>query len=155
MSEEVKNVIIDGRRYRIGKMPVMLGCHIRLRMMGALMADKMMADAAERAAQNQPDSEETAVQMSDEDKARQLCVLALMRGVDYQELLFIQKNALKVVSRVEEGPTGDLPMPVMHDGGQIAIAEISNNGALIERLMVESLVFNLAPFFSGGNVTQT
>ena len=59
---------------------------------------------------------------------------------------------MQVVSWLNAPGTGATPMLVMSDTGQWAYEEVGNDLALVMRLTVEVLVWNLADFFSGGGL---
>lgn len=93
-----------------------------------------------------PDGEETA---------RGVVLAALAGGIDdYETHCMIQQKALSVCSKLEISTEGrELPLRITTDSGEWAAPELKEDLNLVNKLEVESLVFNIAPFFGAGGLS--
>lgn len=146
-------VTVQGQRYQLRKLQADVGSFIYMKMMGALLTGGATQEVAEQTEEDKEQQKNTPPRI----KARMLCSLAFMRGLSYEHMQFAQKQAMMVVSRLEDGPSGDLPMPLMTDSGKWVPSQrygaIEEEGGLVQKLVLESLAFSLESFFSESSVT--
>ena len=140
---KTKVLEIDGARYQIGKMGASEGSYIHWRILGALLAQQQDGQREQT-----EDERRQADAVGDEEKAKMLVTLGLMRGLTFEDTQFAQRAALRVVSRLEWAGNAEHPMPIVTADGRFVPAELGEDAALVSLLTVESLAFNLAPFFS-------
>lgn len=142
-------VSINEQDYQVRRMTAAVGSYIwQLLMAACFKASQSMPSAAAEEPSTKPAEEKPA-----EEKLRGLCAIAFMH-LDFKDYEFIQTNALKVISSMEDAGGTSVPIPVMTDSGQWANTEIADDLMLVTRLMVEALVFNLSSFLAGsGPVT--
>ncbi len=140
---KTKIVEIDGARYQIGKMGAAEGSYIHWRILGALLREQQDGQREQT-----EDERRQADAVGDEEKAKMLVTLGLMRGLTFEDTQFAQRAALRVVSRLEWAGAAEHPMPIVTADGRFVPAELGDDAALVSLLTVESLAFNLAPFFS-------
>ena len=145
MSSRTKDASINGTQYRVRKMDVDTGTYIYMRMMRAV------ADTAEKRAQSgkaQEEAVEPDKELTPEEKAKLLCGMAFVYGIDFEDSKFIRRAAMQAASTVGQGPNGELVLPVMSsDGRWTPPAALSEDPAAAQELTLEVLAFNLAPFF--------
>lgn len=154
MNARTKDVPVNGVQYRIRKMDVDTGTHIYMLTMRAV------ADVAEKRSQqasNVQDQPEADKELTPEQKAKMLCGMAFVYGLSFEDSKFIRHAAMQASSTIEQGPNGELVLPVMtSDGRWTPPATLSEDPAAAQELTLEVLTFNLAPFFEKrSQVTQT
>lgn len=148
MIAKTKNFEVDGTTYQIRRMPPDVGSYLVFRLLGAMNEIK-----TPDAARDGNDTTEPAAVLSGESKARIVVLAALFQAnKDFEFHCFLQQKALSVVSRMEGEPGSERPMPVMAGGGVIALPEVRDDLSLISKLEIESICFNLTPFFEGGGL---
>lgn len=151
---KTKIVEIGGKQYQLRKMLPAAASFIYFKMMGSLFdkpSEVEEADA-ERAKQ-------ATDKMSAEDKARALCISTFMRGLEYQYVMFAQQQSMMSTSRVIFTGGSEAIIPVMRDDGRwVPVApgevDLQEEPATVQQITVESLVFNLAGFFSDGSTKR-
>lgn len=143
-----KNIIVevDEKRYRIGRFTPAVGSFILLQIIGAGFKGQDLNVSAP------PPSEPAAPAAAPEarsggDMVRALVFAAFLRGVEFKLHEFIQRECVAVCSVM----TGDLPMPISNGLGSL-LPEIQEDMALVIKLEIEVLVFNLADFFAGNGL---
>ena len=140
-----KDVVVNGVQYRVRKMDVDTGTYIYMRMMRAVAETAEKRVQANLTAQEapEPDSE-----LTPEQKAKLLCGMAFVYGIDFEDSKFIRRAAMQASSTVNQGPSNELVLPVMSsDGRWTPPAALSDDPASAQELTLEVLAFNLAPFF--------
>lgn len=142
--EKTTNVPVDGVNYTIRRMAAATGSFIWQRIMGGVIKAQMSAGES---AEARPEEEQKKDESTPEQKFKTTYAFASMY-FDFKDHEFIQREALRVVSRVEERGGAQLPMPVYSDTIGIAIPEIACDPVLVSRLVIEALSFNLSCFLS-------
>lgn len=156
MFAKTKNIDINGTTYQIRRMDAKVGSYLVFKILGGLRNDLNKSNATG----GDPTRSETtasapSVAPDGEDIARAVVLAALSGGIgDFETHCFIQQKALEVCSRVEFTDGKELPFRIITDSGQWAAPELKEDVGLVYKLEVESLSFNLAPFF-GGEVLST
>ena len=152
MSAKTKIFTLNGHDYRLRKLGVDEGTYIFNRMMGSLMD----AAPADRSQADEP--EDPTKRLTDEQRTRLVCSLAIMRGLKYEDMKFVRRNALQAIDRVEPLPTGDANTPVYESGKFIPPPpdwpDLEEDAATRQQLELEALVFSLTSFFSGAGVKK-
>jgi hypothetical protein len=143
---KTKIVEVRGSRYQLSKLKSDIGSYIYYRMMGALLEFKQAAT------ENEVPS--TTPKMKDDEKARMLCGMAVMK-LSFEDLQFTNRYAMQAVSKEVLG-SPDTFIQVMQDTGRWVEEAIADDPGLHQALVMESLTFSLAPFFSeSGEVKAT
>ena len=142
---KTEEVTVQGQKYLLRRMLPTVGSFIYMKMMGALLtSDAPTEEPSEQAKEIKP-----------RDKARMLCALAFMRGLSFDHMQFAQNQAIMTVSRIEDG---DAVIPLMTDGGKWVpsprYTSVDEDPGLVQKLVLESLAFNLESFFSEGSIAQ-
>lgn len=149
LNPKTKNVEIDGKNYQIRRMEPNVGSYLLFRLLGA-MNELKTGDAP---ATTGNETTAPAAAPSGEDIARSVVLAALFQAnKDFEFHCFLQAKALAVISRLEGEPGSERPMPIMTSSGVIALPEIREDITLISKLEIESITFNLSPFFEGGGL---
>ena len=144
----MKSTIVEVRevKYQLRKLSADVSSFIYFRMMGALMEFKQAEPTAELP--------ETQTTMSDAQKARLLCGMAVMK-LSFEDLQFTNRQALQVVSKEVSGQD-NLFIPIMGDNGRWTDnGATAEDASLVNELVMVSLVFSLAGFFSGSGAVKT
>lgn len=136
----MKNVTLHGQEFQLRKMLPVTGSFIFMKLMGTLLEARQQQEGAPRSGELDP----AAPAPSKEDRARMLVTIASMTSLTYEQTVFIHGEALKVVSRLEDGK----PMPLVDTTGRWFIKSVEDDPALVQELVVESVVFNVTPFFA-------
>lgn len=158
MFAKTKNIEVNGVTYQIRRMEARVGSYLVFKMLGALRSDINKSSATggdptrgETTTAQSP----TAAKPDGEGIARAVVLAALSGGVgDFETHCFIQQKALAVCSKLEMTPEGrELPMPIVTENGTL-LGELKEDVDSVYKLEIESLVFNLSPFF-GGEILNT
>lgn len=139
---DFKLLRLSEEEYQLGKLPVDVGSFILLKLIGAGL------NAGSLAAPDEVPSKEPERKPTPEQQVRAICFAAFLRGLSSGELSLIQASCLKVVSRRD----GVDFLPIMSDSGAWSYADLSHNVAVVMKLTIEVLVWNLSDFFSGGGL---
>lgn len=148
-SARTKTVEVEGVRYVIRRMTPADGSYLWHRLLHAtmLLQQEQQVDQTE-----EPSSAPTEEAPPPEDRIRALCGLAFMK-LTWEETREVQERSMKVLMRVS--PETQLPLPVMADSGQWACPEMEDSPALVTRMTVEVLVYNLAGFIGAGSQSKS
>ena len=159
---KTKIIEIDGARYQIRRMLPEVGSYLSMQLLGAAVKGGQIGGPTEGDStvrtQNPRNGEVTPTEPARmgeseaEELVRGVAFAAFLRGLDFESHRFVQWKALQVCSRLEDHGSGELPMPIITDTGQWAIAEIRDDMPLVMKLETESLAFNCSPFFAGGGL---
>ena len=140
MRLKTKDVTIDGNRFRVGKLEVEYACWV-LNLFMAKAAEKQAARPAEPAVPEPPR------QMTEAEAGDLVASFWTMIGTDLPADMYrqIQLACLLGCSVYQ----GDAPQPLkMVSGAWTKFGEeIAEAPRTVNRLIIESLKFNLAPFF--------
>lgn len=147
LKPKTKTVDIDGTRYQLRRMGPDVGSFILMKFMGA-MAQRMSTAAPAAQEATEPDS---AI-ATNEDIVRGIAVAGMSGAFDLETHSLIQRECLMTVSRLEDKDGTELPMPIMNSSGAYAVPEVKEDIALVLRLQMEALVFNLSSFFEQGGL---
>ena len=140
-----KIVTIREHNYQLRLLSANVSSFIYFRMMGALLEFKQKEPEA--------DLPDAAPKMTDEEKARMLCGMAVMK-LSFDDLKFVNQQAIQAVSKEVTGQQGTF-LPLMSDGGRWADnGEVSDDAALVTELVMSALVFSLAGYFSGSGAVK-
>ena len=145
MREKSKIITIEETRFQIGRFLPDVGSFILGKLVGATL------DSAPPNFQ-QPEPPQDVPPPPPDELVRILFFSSSFRGMDFETHRFIQAKALSVCSRLELKNGVECPMPIVSDSGQWAIPEIRDDGPLVVKLELESLIFNLSPFFANGGL---
>lgn len=118
-----KDVEIEGKRYRVGRVTAIVG-------------SAMVAQILPKIIPYMEDGLNIAV------------IFKMLPTISAAELGSIQNDCLLVCSRYEENN----PVPVMLRPGVWGVKELEYDAVTVMALTVHALVFNLAPFFTGGGL---
>ena len=141
-----KTVPLHGNEYQLGRLPSDVGAFILMRMIGAgINAGSLATPDVEPAVK--PDHEPTG-----EELVRAVCFAAFLRGLSFEDLCFVQRKCMGVVAWLNAPGLDGKPIPVLSDDGRWVFPEIGSDLQLVMQLTVETLVFNLSDFFSGGGL---
>ncbi len=142
------DVTIDGVRYQLRKMTPARAGYIWQRVIMA------MFKAQDEVGGSASDADLKVVERrSPEERVKGMCALAFMY-MDLADFEFTQSEAMQAVSRWESiGGEAPVPMPVMKDARQWAIADIAADPQLVTRLTLEVVAFNCAGFLPGSSGT--
>lgn len=138
-------VKIQDRDYEIRRFPPDLGVFILMKLLGAGIRGSDVAANVElpEVPEGQP-----VIKQSGADTVRAITSAALMGGISFDLVQFIQKNALALCSRFE----GTMAIPIATGAG-VLLPEIAENLPLVMKLTEEALVFNFADFFDQGGIS--
>lgn len=138
--EKSRKFELDGTTYEVRRMTPVVGSYIwQVMMRAAVRASKDMGGGSVQG------QEGALEQATAEEKTRGLATLALM-NMDFREHEFVQNAVMRLMLRHENGA----PMPFMVDDSRWdsrIYEEIGSNPALVTKLVIEGLVFNLSGFF--------
>jgi hypothetical protein len=153
---KTKNIEVNGTTYQIRRMDAKVGSYLVFKIIGGLRNDLNKSNSGGDPARGETTAPTTVASPDGENIARAVVLAALSGGLaDYETHCFIQQKALAVCSRLETNAEGrELPMPVVTENGTL-LAELKEDVSLVYKLEVESLVFNLSPFFSQGGLSGT
>jgi hypothetical protein len=141
-TEKQKDVPIEGANYRLRRMTAAKGSYIWQRVMGGVLKAQSALGGGSK---DDESWEDEAERQPAEQRFKTTYAFASMH-IDFADHEFIQREALKVVARVEQLAGTEAPMPVVNDAGTIVIPEIADNPMLVSRIVLESLAFNLSCF---------
>lgn len=133
-----KDVEINGQKFQIKKMTAMTGSWLSNLLVATAL--KLASGAPDAEAQPQDD-------LSPEERATAMIgALWLTAGSTLTEEQYarIQHKSLSCCARHIEGGN---PISVMMSDGRFADKELEQDGVMVGRLIMESLTFNLTPFF--------
>lgn len=149
---KTKVVTIDKESYQLRKLDPVTGSFIYLRMMGVFM----LAQQNEVSRQEYEVSEEEQKQITDEQRARMLITGSVMKGLSREDSKLASTEALKCVSKLTRVKDREAYMPIMAEDGRWADQSVADDGRTVHRLIIESLVFSLQPFFenSGSSAAE-
>jgi len=134
---KTKPVEVSGRSYLLRRMAPVSGSYIYMRMMGAMMERVAAAANVEEVRK----SADVQLEANPEERARLLISLTFMQGLSLADMQFAHREALLVASEAEHS------IPVMAADGRWADPTLEEDPRAVHDLVVESLVFSLAPFF--------
>lgn len=139
-----KEIVVNGRNYQLRKMDPVAGSFIYLRMLGTLMLAAQNDDM-----RKQYDVDESAPKPTEEQRTRVLISGSIMRGLSFEDTRFAHQQALQCVSESVMIKDQAAYIPVMTDTGHWSngSSELTEDGATVQKLVIESLVFSLQPFF--------
>ena len=129
MTPKTKVVDVRGQKYQIRRMRPDVGSFILARVLAAMSGG----------ASSGPMDTAVIGQSSG----------VFLRGLDFATFSFIQNHALSVVAKLED----DAPVPVVSDSGIYVDTDMESDLVLVMALTVQSVVFNLADFFSDGGLS--
>lgn len=150
MIEKTKVVELSGRRYLLRRMSPEIGSYVLMQIVGGLT--KALTSGGEPTTNESIGKSGGAAEKLRGEEFMRAVALPAFRGLDFDTHKFIQTKCVAACSRLEGDP--EMPMPIVSDSGQWAIPEIRDDMSLVMRLEVESLVFNLAPFFEAGGLNM-
>jgi hypothetical protein len=135
VKQSTKILEIDGTSYQIGRFRLELASYILGRLFRAI---PRTADTAAETAPREPQGKPAA-----DDIARAMIGAGLFGDMDRATRAEIQNECMRVCSRMEN----DLPVP-LSNGKDLIVDDLG----LVLRLEMETLVFNLTPFFNSGGM---
>ncbi len=144
MKTQDKEVVINDRRYCLQKMSPL----IAVRILNWLVSISTMATQS-RVASTEETPSEAFNKLTPEEKANETISFFWVTSVgsmteEMQEK--IQMHCLRAISSFPEG--SEVAVPVMTQNGRWTDKELESDPLAINQLMMHSLKFNLAPFFS-------
>ena len=135
---------INERQYEIRRFPPDLGVFIVMKLLGAGIRGSDVANniptPPKPAAEAAPEPKQSGA-----DTVRALASAALMGGITFDLVQFIQRNCLALCSRLE----GATAIPIATSTGAL-LPDVSDDLPLVMKLTMEVLVFNFADFFDQG-----
>jgi len=145
LKDKTKTIEIDGHRYQIRRFMPDIGSFILMQVIGAgIKSGQSQASEPDKEVSETPDAE--------------TIVRTLIFGAFFGNSLncdafgFVQKQCMRICSRMEGTETSELPMPIVNDSGQWAIMDVRDDLALVIKLSVECMVFNFSDFFAEGGL---
>lgn len=136
-----KAVAVDGVNYVVRRMTPFVGSAIWQRLSYACI--KLSED---RKSQQQPDETELADELMPDQRIRLICGMAFLK-FSFADTEEVQRECMKVISRVDS--QSGVPMPVMNtDGRWTPGYGLENDPALVTKLTVEALAYNLVGFLA-------
>lgn len=145
MRELTKDITLDdGSRYQLRKLPALHSARIFNLLLAVVTRARKQDDAPEAPTDSR---EPTDVEVK-EQAARQVGFMWMLAATELDEHVYakIQGQALNAVCLLQE--TG--PVPVRMADGRWAMKDLENDEVVIDRLISETLKFNLAGFFIAG-----
>lgn len=144
--ENFKDIVVDGRTFRLNKLDARKGSFMLMKLVKILTpllkgvnVDDIMSES--EAIEGEKKEEKSFLDnISIEDLANSLFDL------EEDEFVFIQDNALKVVQEVLSARNA----PVLDANGNYGVIGIEFDTMLLLNLTVQSIKFNVAGFFKGG-----
>jgi hypothetical protein len=139
MKQKTKIFEVDGTRYQIARFKLELASYLLGRIVRAVKIEGPRGEAAtEQPGAKQEKPEPEAI-------ARVMIAAGLFGDIDRATRAEIQNECMRACARLEGD---DLPMP-LSNGSELLIDDLG----LVLRLEMETLVFNLTPFFASGGLT--
>lgn len=137
MKQSTKILEIDGTRYRIARFRLEVASYILGRLFRAI------ARPGAGQAEAEADVKVSNIKPSAEEIARAMIGAGLFGDMDRATRAEIQGECMRVCSRMED----ELPVP-LSNGKDLIIDDLG----VVLRLEMETLVFNLTPFFESGGM---
>ena len=152
MHDKTKTFELGGVTYQFRRMTPAVGSYIWQRLMAASYKglegrEKAIEDAVRQEAERVKAQAEPPKKELPEERLRELCGMTFM-FLSFEDLEFIQKNAMRVTSKYEPDEKGRALLPVMSDDGRWTDQALADNPMLVTRLTVEALAYNLASFLA-------
>jgi len=145
MQQATVDVIVNEKPYRIGRLTASCGSWIRSVLVGSIKVSGEGKD--------DPELEKRMSEMDPKERADglvQMLWTTCGSGLSEEAYRTVQTRCLQVVS-MENGAG---PVPVMMKDGRFAVKDLEYDGPTVDRLVVEVLKFNIAPFFLAGASSQ-
>ena len=152
MEARSKTITVDvgGAKYQVRRMTPVVGSYIWQRLqLGAYKGAQAMLKSG-MVAERSPEEVKAIDVVTVQDRLRALCGGAFM-CMDYADFEFVQRECVKVLARVEPNAGIDMPVPLMTDDGRWVLQDVYEDPALVTRLMVEAVVFNMESFLEERN----
>lgn len=145
MTMDYKDVEIEGKAFRVGRMTATVGARI----LNVLLSAGAKAQAKETSTPEEKDEAKMAFEeLSEEEKANiAISSTWIMVGSSISSEVYseIQMNCLRVCLLYPQSDSS--PIPVVMANGKWATSEIEKDLPVVNQLIIEALQFNLAPFF--------
>lgn len=138
MKQKTKIFEVDGTRYQIARFKLELASYLLGRIVRAVKIEGPRDEGStEQPGAKQEKPEPEAI-------ARVMIAAGLFGDIDRPTRAEIQNECMRACSRLED----DLPMP-LSNGSELLVDDLG----LVLRLEMETLVFNLTPFFASGGLS--
>lgn len=131
--ETTKDVVLDGRTFRIKKFDALTGSYVAAKLMGKLGV--ILASVAAGGA-NSPVAIATAISEA-------------LTSLPKAEFMEMQMDALSVVGEVTVLNEMPVVLPIRQATGAWAVAGLDDDLVTVMALVTHSLIFNISPFFDG------
>ena len=122
-TQEYKDVTVNGKNFRIGRINAMMGTIILRKMVGTSAGAIAGAGTASAGAG------------------------ALIGGLSTEDEMFVQKELLKVVSFEKAVGENTVYVPLLAENGLVADPDVRDDVGAIDALQTESMEYNILPFF--------
>jgi hypothetical protein len=155
VNDKTKFVEVGGQRWLLRRLSPVDGSYCWQRLMSATfrsMAGQQAVMPAPTSEEEERRAEAAIAEATPEQRLRTTCGIGFMY-LTYDELKFMHRVSLAVVSRVENLAGVDTPMPVVTDSGKYAVPGLEEDPSLVTQLVTEALVFNLTSFVQGNPQT--
>lgn len=149
-------VEVGDARYQVRRLAPDVGSYIWQRLQfGAYKGAMAVLRTGQEPGGGQPEKSAADVQpLTIQDRLRALCGGAFM-CMDYADFQFVQLACMKAITRLELNAGQEMPVPLVMEDGRWVLQDVADDPALVTRLMVEAVVFNMVPFLEERNGKPT
>jgi len=148
INEALKEVVINNRRFHIGKMTAKTGSWLLYKLMAELRKIMQPGDGDTPSA--------PIVEMTDEQKKEvaedmtRVSVTVMLQNIDRDLFDKVQQHALEVCSEFKMVGEEEVLLPVLMANGNFSNPDLRYDIQTISNLTSQSLMANLSPFFLNG-----
>lgn len=151
MKPKTKVITVAGANYQLSKLSPEVGSFILWKIIGGV---RKAVETASPATQVEPAESAKTENQDFEAKTRGMISIAL-GTMDLELHALIQKHAIAAVSEWVLAGTTEVGRPLVSSDGRWANPEVRDNLMVVNRLVMELLVFNLSDFFEQGGLAST
>jgi hypothetical protein len=126
--EEIKDIDIAGRKFRIRKFEAFMGSYIAYKIIGQIAP--------------------AALGNGGNDIAK------AVTSMNKEDFISIQKDCLKMVQEIKQAGNNEMPMQIILENGRWGVEGLEQDAMTVMALTIQVLMFNVSSFFDADRLKE-